>query len=115
MTLDLAGRVSLRARCAEYVGSTRSTAFDYDVDPAKAEAFRAAAERYLPAMAGATLTPDYSGMRPKLAAPGEAFRDFVVEECGAHGLPGFVACVGIESPGLTAALALAERVAALVD
>ena len=64
-------------------------------------------------MAGAALTPDYAGMRPKLAAPGEGFRDFVVEECSAHGVPGFIACVGIESPGLTAALALAERVAAL--
>jgi L-2-hydroxyglutarate oxidase LhgO len=108
-TLDLAGRVRLGPD-ASYV-STR----DFDVDPAKAEAFRAAASAYLPGLAGAALVPDYAGIRPKLAAPGEAFRDFVIEESSARGVAGFVSCIGMESPGLTAALAIAERVAAWVS
>lgn len=107
-TLDLAGRVRFGPD-TEYVSR-----IDFDVDPEKAVAFRAAAARYLPSLAGAELVPDYAGIRPKLAARGEAFRDFVVEETTPHGKPGFVACVGIESPGLTAALAIAERVASWV-
>jgi L-2-hydroxyglutarate oxidase LhgO len=108
-TLDLAGRVRLGPD-ASYV-STR----DFDVDPAKADSFRAAASAYLPGLAGATLVPDYAGIRPKLAAPGEAFRDFVIEETSARGVPGFVSCIGMESPGLTAALAIATRVAAWIS
>ncbi len=128
-TLDLAGQVRfgpdaeyLPARASAGEGSpapaaasSRSEAsasdYDYRVDPAKASLFREAATRYWPAMRDAELTPAYSGIRPKLAAPGEGFRDFVVEEASRHGAPGFVACVGIESPGLTASLAIAERVA----
>ncbi len=111
-TLDLAGRVRFGPD-ASYVSSLSTQ--DFDVDPAKAEAFRAAASAYLPGLAGAALVPDYAGIRPKLAAPGEAFRDFVIEETSARGVPGFVACVGMESPGLTAALAIAERVAAWIS
>ncbi|MAG30709.1 MAG: FAD-dependent oxidoreductase [Deltaproteobacteria bacterium] len=103
-TLDLAGRLRFGPDAA-YV-----SVIDFDVDPAKAEGFRAEVARYLPAMADAQLLPDYAGIRPKLAGPGEGFRDFVVEEASAQGAPGFIACIGIESPGLTAALALAERV-----
>lgn len=106
-TLDLAGRVRFGPD-TEYVD-----ALDYQVDPAKAPVFREAARRYLPGLAGAELVPDYAGIRPKLAGPGQGFRDFVIEEASAHGAPGFVACIGIESPGLTAALAIGERVAAL--
>lgn len=106
-TLDLAGRVRFGPD-AEYV-----EALDYRVDPAKAEAFREAASRYLPSLARGALVPDYAGIRPKLAGPGAGFRDFVIEEASAYGAPGFVACVGIESPGLTAALAIGDRVAAL--
>lgn len=107
-TLDLAGRVRFGPD-AEYVDR-----LDYEVDPGKAESFRRAAARYLPAVAEAELVPDYAGIRPKLAGPGVAFRDFVVEETSARGVPGFVACLGIESPGLTAALAIGEHVAAIL-
>ena len=62
-------------------------------------------------MSAADLIPDYAGIRPKLAGPGEGFRDFVIEELSAQGAPGLIACIGIESPGLTASLAIAERVA----
>lgn len=106
-TLDLAGRVRFGPD-TEYVDQ-----LDYQVDPAKAALFLAAARRYLPGLAGANLVPDYAGIRPKLAGPGQGFRDFVIEEASPHGAPGFIACVGIESPGLTAALAIGERVAGL--
>ena len=106
-TLDLAGRVRFGPD-TEYVDG-----LDYQVNPAKASVFREAARRYLPGLEGATLVPDYAGIRPKLAGPGQGFRDFVIEEASPHAAPGFIACIGIESPGLTAALAIGERVAAL--
>lgn len=108
VTLDLGGRIRFGPD-AEYVEHVR-----YDVDPGKAAAFAEAAGRYLPGLRAEWLTPDQAGVRPKLAGPGEGFRDFVVEEASADGLPGFVNLIGIESPGLTAAPAIAERVAALL-
>jgi len=110
LTLDLAGRARFGPD-ATYVDARD----DFDVDPAKGPAFAAAISRYLPSAARASLVPDYAGIRPKLAGPGESFRDFVVEEGSAWGAPGFVGCLGIESPGLTSALAIAERVAARVE
>jgi L-2-hydroxyglutarate oxidase LhgO len=108
VTLDLGGRVRFGPD-AEYVDR-----LDYAVDPSKAESFARAAQRYLPALRAEWLTPDQAGIRPKLAGPGEPFRDFVIEEESARGLPGFVNLIGIESPGLTAAPAIAERVARLL-
>jgi len=109
-TLDLAGRIRFGPD-VEYVESADPP--DFQVDPAKALAFSKSIRRYLPALSSGDLTPDYAGIRPKRAAQGVSFRDFVVEEASPHGAPGFVACIGIESPGLTAALAIAERVAAM--
>jgi L-2-hydroxyglutarate oxidase LhgO len=109
-TLDLAGRVRFGPD-AEYLEGAVDSDAAFRVDPAKAGVFLSAVARYLPGIEGARLVPDYAGIRPKLSAPGEGFRDFVIEECSAYGAPGFVACVGIESPGLTASLAIAEHVA----
>jgi L-2-hydroxyglutarate oxidase LhgO len=61
------------------------------------------------------LTPDFAGVRPKLSGPGEPFRDFVVREESEAGFPSFVNLIGIESPGLTAAPAIAERVVELLS
>jgi len=108
VTLDLGGRIRFGPD-AEYVERAR-----YDVDPAKAALFAAAAGRYLPGLRAEWLTPDQAGVRPKLAGPGEAFRDFVVEEASGDGLPGLVNLIGIESPGLTAAPAIATRVVSLL-
>jgi L-2-hydroxyglutarate oxidase LhgO len=108
VTLDLAGRLRLGPD-AEYVPAPR-----YDVDPGKAAVFAEAARRYLPALEARWLAPDGAGVRPRLAAPGEGFRDFVVREESGAGLPRFVNLAGIESPGLTAAPALAEAVAAIL-
>ena len=108
VTLDLGGRLRFGPD-AEYVTAPR-----YDVDAAKAAHFAAAVSRYLPGVRAGWLAPDYAGVRPKLAGPGVAFRDFVVQEESAAALPGFVSLIGIESPGLTAALAIGERVSELL-
>ncbi|MFQ5513836.1 MAG: NAD(P)/FAD-dependent oxidoreductase [Myxococcota bacterium] len=109
VTLDLGGRYRLGPD-AEYVDSPR-----LDVDPAKAGRFAEAVARYLPEIRPEHITPDFAGLRAKLQGPGEGFRDFVVSEESSHGAPGLIDLLGIESPGLTAAGAIAERVAWLVD
>ncbi|MCG8557684.1 MAG: NAD(P)/FAD-dependent oxidoreductase [Proteobacteria bacterium] len=108
LTLDLQGR--LRAGPdVHYVAD-----IGYDVDPSKAAAFGDALRRYLPSVRDEDLSPDYAGIRPKLQGPEDAARDFVLEEASGHGAPRLINLVGIESPGLTAAEALAARVEALV-
>jgi L-2-hydroxyglutarate oxidase LhgO len=107
-TVDLGGRVRFGPD-AEYVD-----AVCYDVDSAKAADFGRVVRRYIPTLRDEWLAPDYAGVRPKLAAPGEGFRDFVVAEESDAGFPGFVNCLGIESPGLTASPAIALRVTELL-
>ena len=87
---------------------------DYRVDESKRAAFGQAARRLVPAIEDADLSPDISGIRPKLQGPGDGFRDFVIAEESARGLPGLVNLIGIDSPGLTSALAIAAHVAELV-
>jgi L-2-hydroxyglutarate oxidase LhgO len=83
----------------------------YDVDPRRAERFYAAIRRYWPGLPDGALAPGYSGIRPKTAGPGEPAPDFAIQGPRAHGVPGLVHLFGIESPGLTASLSLAEAVA----
>lgn len=105
LTLDLAGRMRFGPD-VEWIERE-----DYDVDPRRADAFYAAIRRYWPGLPDGALSPDYSGIRPKLTGPGEAPADFVIADEATHGLPRHVALFGIESPGLTSALSLAEEVA----
>jgi L-2-hydroxyglutarate oxidase LhgO len=84
---------------------------DYDVDPARAENFYAAIRKYWPDIPDGCLQPTYSGIRPKLQAPGEPARDFVIQGPEVHGVAGLINLYGIESPGLTASLAIADVVA----
>jgi L-2-hydroxyglutarate oxidase LhgO len=105
-TIDLGGRIRFGPD-ATYVERVH-----YDVDPAKAGPFAEAASRYLPALRAEWLSPDGAGVRPKLQGPNDTFRDFLIVEESARGLPGFVNLLGIESPGLTAAEAIALEVAA---
>lgn len=91
---------------AEYVGRGA----DYRVDETKVRAFAEAARRLVPAITEADLAPDTSGIRPKLQGPGEGFRDFVIAEESNRGLPGFVNLIGMDSPGLTSAPAIARHV-----
>lgn len=86
---------------------------DYTVDESRAERFARAVARYLPAIRPEHLTPDYSGIRPKLVGPGGGFADFVITNPPSQ--PGFVHLIGIESPGLTAALAIGAYVSRLLS
>jgi len=83
---------------------------DYDVDPRRAESFYAAIRDYWPGLKDGQLAPGYSGIRPKIVGPKEKAADFVISGPGQHGVRGLVNLFGIESPGLTASLAIGERV-----
>ena len=87
---------------------------DYRFDTANFPAFVAAIQRYYPALDEAKLRPGYTGIRPKLGPAEAGAADFVIEGPAEHGTPGLVNLLGIESPGLTASLALAERVARIL-
>jgi L-2-hydroxyglutarate oxidase LhgO len=89
-------------------------ALDYRVEPQRGDAFYAQVRRCWPALPDGALVADYAGIRPKLSGPGEPARDFEIDVPTEHGLPGLVQLFGIESPGITASLALADDVAALV-
>jgi L-2-hydroxyglutarate oxidase LhgO len=106
--LDLGGRIRFGPD-VEYVDEIR-----FDVDPDKRNGFARQVARYLPDLRAEWLEPEGAGIRPKLSGPGEPFRDFVVAEESAAGFPGLVNCIGIESPGLTAAAAIASRVVAVL-
>ena len=84
---------------------------DYDFDASRKPAFEAAIRKYFPALESERLQPDYVGVRPKISPPGSPAADFRIDGPGHHGVPGLVNLLGIESPGLTASLAIAERVA----
>jgi L-2-hydroxyglutarate oxidase LhgO len=83
---------------------------DYDVDPRRADSFYAAIRDYWPGLKDGQLAPGYAGIRPKIVGPTEKAADFVVQGPRDHGVPGLVNLFGIESPGLTAALAIADYV-----
>lgn len=87
---------------------------DHTVDPHRADSFYAEIRRYWPALADGALQPAYSGVRPKISGPGEPAADFAIEGPRDHGVEGLVNLFGIESPGLTASLAIAEHVAGLM-
>jgi len=82
---------------------------DFTVDEGKRGAFGEGVRHLVPAVADEDLTPDLAGIRAKLQEPGQGFRDFVVAEESARQLPGLVNLIGIDSPGLTSALAIAEE------
>jgi L-2-hydroxyglutarate oxidase LhgO len=88
---------------------------DYDVDPRRADSFYAAIRDYWPGLRDGQLAPGYAGIRPKVVGPTEKAADFVVQGPREHGVPGLVNLFGIESPGLTAALAIADYVADLLS
>jgi len=105
VTLDLAGT----ARFGPDVQWLRS--IDYSFNGDTREKFAAAIRRYYPALDDSRLQPGYTGIRAKLSGPGEPAADFVIQGTPDHRVPGLVNLYGIESPGLTAALAIAEEVA----
>jgi L-2-hydroxyglutarate oxidase LhgO len=86
---------------------------DYTVDPHRADKFYAAVRRYWPALKDGALQPGYAGIRPKIVPPGAPAQDFIVQGPAEHAVPGLINLFGIESPGLTSSLALAEQVRAM--
>jgi L-2-hydroxyglutarate oxidase LhgO len=108
LTLDLSGQTRFGPD-VEWVNR-----IDYRVDPARAEQFYRAIRRYWPGLPDDALVPGYSGIRPKIVPPEVAVQDFLVQGPRDHGVGGLVNLFGIESPGLTASLALADLVADLV-
>jgi len=107
LTIDLGGQARFGPD-VEWVD-----AINYDVDPRRADSFYAAIRAYWPALPDGALQPAYAGIRPKLSGPGEPAADFVIQGPAAHGVRGLVNLFGIESPGLTACLAIAQRVCEL--
>lgn len=105
ITLDLGGQL----RFGPDVEWTDT--LDYAVDPARADGFYAAVRRYWPGLPDGTIQAGYAGIRPKLAPRGAPARDFLIQGPETHAVPGLVNLLGIESPGLTASLDLADRVA----
>ncbi|NVD40538.1 NAD(P)/FAD-dependent oxidoreductase [Ensifer sp. HO-A22] len=105
LTLDMAGQARFGPDI-EWIET-----LTYDVDPTKAASFYAGVRRYYPDLKDGALVPAYSGIRPKIVPPEVASQDFDVQGPGVHGVPGLINLFGIESPGLTASLALARLVA----
>jgi len=104
LTLDLAGQARFGPD-VEWVER-----LDYDVDRRRGDRFYEAIRRYWPGLPDGALQPGYSGIRPKIQAPGEPAKDFAIQGPSDHGVAGLVNLFGIESPGLTASLAIAEHV-----
>ncbi|MFA6003885.1 MAG: NAD(P)/FAD-dependent oxidoreductase [Elusimicrobiota bacterium] len=108
LTIDRQGRHRLGPNALP------ADALDYGVDPAHRDAFFTAASQYLPALKREDLVPGTAGIRPRLSSDG-SFRDFIIAEESARGLPRWVNLLGIDSPGLTASPAIADHVADLLE
>jgi len=109
VTLDLGGRAKFGPD-VQWVDSV-----DYAFDDARRGRFAEAIRRYYPGLDESRLQPDYTGIRPKISGPGEPPADFRIDGPGVHGIAGLVNLMGIESPGLTAAMSIADHVRALLD
>ena len=104
ITVDLAGQARFGPD-VEWISEV-----DYTVDPARGDAFYAAIRTYWPGLRDGALQPGYAGVRPKISGPKEPAADFVVQGPETHGVPGLINLYGIESPGLTASMSLADEV-----
>jgi L-2-hydroxyglutarate oxidase LhgO len=108
LTLDLAGEARFGPD-VEWIDPASADAIDYRVDVARATGFETAIRSYWPGLPAASLLPAYSGVRPKLHGPDEAANDFELQGPAQHGVKGLMNLFGIESPGLTSSLALADE------
>jgi L-2-hydroxyglutarate oxidase LhgO len=109
LTLDMAGQARFGPD-VEWVDR-----IDYAVDPARAERFYPAIRKYWPTLPDGALMPSYSGMRPKIVPPAVASQDFLIQGPRIHGVDGLINLFGIESPGLTSSLAIADYVGELAE
>jgi L-2-hydroxyglutarate oxidase LhgO len=113
LTLDLGGQAKFGPDL-EWLEARRADDIDYTVDPRRADVFYAEVRRYWPDLPDGALQPSYSGVRPRIHGPSERAPDFRIDGPQLHGVPGLVNLFGIESPGLTCALAIGDHVAALM-
>jgi L-2-hydroxyglutarate oxidase LhgO len=113
LTLDMAGAARFGPD-VEWLATGDPAAIDYAVSPDLPAKFAPRIAAWWPHVTPAMLAPAYSGVRPKLAGPGQPNADFRIEGPESHGLPGLVNLFGMESPGLTASLAIADRAGSLV-
>jgi L-2-hydroxyglutarate oxidase LhgO len=109
LTIDLAGQARFGPD-VQWIDT-----IDYTVDPARAAGFYAAVRKYWPALKDGALQPGYAGIRPKIVPRDAPAQDFLVQGPQSHGVPGLINLFGIESPGLTASLALADYVVELSE
>jgi len=109
VTLDLGGQCRFGPD-VEWIDE-----INYDVDPARADVFYDAIRRYWPGLRDGDLEPGYAGIRPKLQSPEGGFEDFRIQGPAESGIAGMVNLYGIESPGLTSSLAIADLVRDLLD
>ena len=109
LTLDLGGQAKFGPD-TEWIDKV-----DYDIDPSRCEGFYEAVRSYWPGMQDGTLSPGYTGIRPKISGPHEPAGDFMIVGPATHGIPGLVNLFGIESPGLTSSLAIAEETLARLN
>jgi L-2-hydroxyglutarate oxidase LhgO len=114
LTLDLGGQAKFGPDI-EWLDVASPGQIDYAVDPARATSFYAEVRRYWPGLLDGALAPSYSGVRPKIHGPGEKAPDFRIDGPAVHGVRGLVNLFGIESPGLTSALAIGEEVLRLLE
>ena len=118
LTLDLAGQTRFGPDVEWLPAASPGQpveAFDYRVDPGRCDAFVAEIRRYWPGLPAGALLPAYAGVRPKIGDQSEPAADFLIQGPAQHGIAGLVNLFGIESPGLTACLAIADRVAAELE
>ena len=109
LTLDLAGQAKFGPD-VKWVDS-----IDYSMDPSRVEVFYPAIRSYYPGLKDGSLSPSYTGIRPKVSGPGQPAADFVIQGKGEHGVMGLVCLYGIESPGLTSSMAIGDYVVKLLQ
>ena len=114
LTLDLGGQARFGPDL-EWLDVTDPATIDYTVDPARANGFYAEVRRYWPGLPDGALEPAYSGVRPKIHGKGQPAPDFRIDGPAQHGVAGLVNLLGIESPGLTSSMAIAEQVVQLLE
>jgi L-2-hydroxyglutarate oxidase LhgO len=110
VTIDIGGGVKL----GPDVTYLESNVYDYHVDPSKQDAFWKSAKKFLPFLEYDDIVPEMAGIRPKTQKKGEPIRDFYIKEESDRGNPGFINLIGMESPGMTSCLSIADYVSELI-
>jgi len=111
VTIEMGGGVKL----GPDVTYLQSNNYDYKVSPSKQESFYNSARKFLPFLEYNDLSPDMAGIRPKIQKQGDPVMDFYIRDESGRGCPGFINLIGIESPGLTASLSIANYVRNLIN